>query len=402
MDETVHEDDANLQKALLSNELVYYYQPKVSLLSGEICGAEALIRWVRPDGNIFLPESFIPAAEASGFISELSLAMFDKLLSDIAIIEELGSNLVISFNLTAKDFIRNDLVVKLIDAVSASLINPRELQIELTETSLLDCSDVIQNNIQKIVDLGVVLAMDDFGKGYSTIDVLSKWPFSVVKVDQGLVSRMQFDEKSSTIVRNSIQLAHELGLKIIAEGVETEEVYEFLLKAGCSEVQGFLLGKPMPLDEFLAFLKANRRWTGSPIGLIHMAQVDHQQWCRSVIDYTIGKIYGEPNFAKQHMIEIGTKPYRCLLDEWYYGVGRCYSGYPAYDALEQPHNHLHFLADEIRVAIDQRRPRREVIDLLRELNDFSAEIIMLLQKLEFDVLLDRGETFLKDSLHGMP
>jgi EAL domain-containing protein (putative c-di-GMP-specific phosphodiesterase class I) len=381
----------SVEHALAQNELVYFYQPKVNLLSGQVCGAEALIRWLRCDAQVILPGSFLPALEASGTTHDLTLGMFDKLISDIAIINAVSPDLIISFNATAHDFVDNKLAKKLLLAVASSQIDPKKFQIELTETSLLDCSAVVQSNMQQVVDLGIALAMDDFGTGYSTVDVLSQWPFSIVKIDQGLVSRMQSNEKSLTIVHNCIQLAHQLGLRIVAEGVETEDVYDFLLKAGCSEVQGFLLAPPMPLDEFLSFLRTGKRWPGSPIGLIHMAQADHLQWRRYLIDYTVGKLYGESSFATKNVIHVESDPHLCSLGKWYYGIGRSYKGVVAYDALERPHNRLHALGDEIRDAIDRGVPRSDIIALLRQLTEASGEIIACLQELELVALLERGE-----------
>jgi EAL domain-containing protein (putative c-di-GMP-specific phosphodiesterase class I) len=177
--------DNDLKYALVNNELVFHYQPKVNLLKGQVCGAEALIRWVRPDGEVRPPASFLPAAEASGFIHAISLAMFDKLVADFAIIGRINPGLIMSFNLTAQDFATDAIVSKIGFAVASSQINPTHLQVELTETTLINTSLAVRQNVQAVVDLGVSLAMDDFGTGYSTIDVLSLWPFSVVKIDQG-------------------------------------------------------------------------------------------------------------------------------------------------------------------------------------------------------------------------
>jgi EAL domain-containing protein (putative c-di-GMP-specific phosphodiesterase class I) len=386
--------DNALQHALARNELVFHYQPKVSLLKGQVSGVEALLRWVRPDGEIIAPGDFLPEAEASGFIHVISLAMFDKLVADLAIIAGVNPQLVMSFNLTAQDFATDAIAHKIAMAISSGQVDRTHLQVELTETTLIDTSPAVRRNVQSVVDLGVSLAMDDFGTGYSTIDVLSQWPFSVVKIDQGLISRMQKDTKSVTIVRNSIHLAHQLGLKIIAEGVETEEVYDFLLKSGCSEVQGYLLGRPMPLDELLSFLRADNRWSGSPIGLIHMAQSDHLQWRRLLIDYTIGKLYGSPNLAASNVCHIESDSHKCLLGQWYFGVGKAYKGMAAYDALEKPHREIHELGHEICCAIDDGAPCARIIALLRRLTEKSGEVIALLQELELEALLERGEGFL--------
>jgi EAL domain-containing protein (putative c-di-GMP-specific phosphodiesterase class I) len=363
----------------------------VSLLKGQVSGVEALLRWVKPDGEIVPPGSFLPAAESSGFIHAISLGMFDKLVADLSIIRQINPHLVMSFNLTAQDFATDEIVTKIARAIATKQVIPSHLQIELTETTLIGTSPEVRRNVQSVVELGVSLAMDDFGTGYSTIDVLSQWPFRVVKIDQGLIGRMRNDEKSVTIVRNSIHMAHQLGLKVIAEGVEDEEVYDFLLKSGCSEVQGFLLGRPMTLDDLLSFLRDDRRWSGSPIGLIHMAQADHLQWRRWLIDYTIGRLYGAPNLASMKVMQIEENPCRCMLGQWYYGAGQSYKGMPSFDALEEPHREIHNLAMEILGAIEREASRAEIIALLRKLTETSGTVITLLQELELDALLERGE-----------
>lgn len=380
-----------LADALTNNELVYHYQPQVDLLTGQVSGVEALMRWVKADGLILAPGAFLPIAETSGFINEISLAMFDKLLTDIAIIQRVNPLLSMSFNLSALDFATDHFVKKLRFAIGAEKIDPHRLQIELTETTLMNGSPEVRENVQSFIEMGIGLAMDDFGTGYSTIDMLSQWPFTVVKIDQGLIGRIQNDEKSITIVRNSIQMAHQLGLKIVAEGVETEEVYDFLLKAGCSEVQGYHLGHPMPLDELLAFLRVDKRWSGSPIGLIHMAQADHLQWRRQLIDYAIDRLYDGHCLTYAGRKQLELDPFRSLLGQWYYGAGQSYSGVVAYDAMEGKNIRIHHVAQTIVDAIDAGESQANVIAYLREMTEISIEIIGLLQQLELDALLKKGD-----------
>lgn len=379
--------DQNLRTALANDELVYFYQPKVNLLRGQVCGIEALIRWIKPNGEILPPDSFIHDAERSGFIREISLAMLDKLVADTAIIKQVRPDLAISFNVTAQDFTNDDFVNKWKRAASSGQIDPHLFQIEVTETRLINSSPTVQKNIQTVVDTGASLAMDDLGTGHSTLDVLSQWPFRIVKIDQGLIRRMQHEDKSATIVRNAIHMAHQLGLKIVAEGVETEEVYNFLLTSGCTEVQGFLLGFPMPLDQLISFLKEEKRWPASPAGLIHMAQSDHLQWRRQLIEYTISKIYNRPSMATSNKFYVESDPHRCLLGQWYYGIGKTYIGNPAYDALEAPHNLLHEIGQKIQTDIENNVPSSEIISLLRQLTEVSGKILSLLQKLELEALL---------------
>lgn len=381
-----------IQEALTNEEFVFYYQPKISLLTGRVCGLEALIRWIKPDGQIIPPNQFIPVAEASGLIRDISLVMFDKLVADHAIVEEVCPGLVYSFNLTALDFEANTMVERIHRAIRSSQIDPRQLQVELTETALMQSSDHIRGHVQSVVDLGVSLAMDDFGTGYSSIDVLSQWPFSVVKLHQGIVGRVLESEKSTTIVKNSIHMAHQLGLKVVAEGIETPEIYDFLVKSGCTEAQGFWMGKPMPLDELLVFLRRDERWDGSPIGLIHMIQIDHLEWRRSLIDQVLEKAYGVPtSLGRSDGIEIEHNPRHCPLGRWYYGLGEAFRGISAFAALELPHNELHDIAQRLVAEVEWGAEQAEVVQMLRQLSQKSGEVLTLLQDIELQALLEKSQ-----------
>src|SRR3990172_3871646 len=215
-----------LAKALANDEFLFYYQPKVLMLTGELCGAEALIRWKQPDGSFVSPAAFIPLAESTGFINEITLAMFQKLIIDVNIINDTRGSLKVSFNASAKDF-HNDRLVEAIRCAIENKIVPAELlEVELTETAILNNLDDVKQNLNKLQDLGVALAMDDFGTGFSSIDTLAKIPFSTIKLDQGMIGRLEASDKEFTIVQASIQMAHQLELDIIAEGIESEFVYE--------------------------------------------------------------------------------------------------------------------------------------------------------------------------------
>ena len=395
--------DLALKHALENGELVYFYQPKISLLTGRVSGVEALIRWIKPDGQIIPPNVFLPRAEASGFIQDITLGMFDRLVEEIPVMLQHQAGLIVSFNLTAQNFATRDLVEKIGRAVAESRVEPGQLQAELTETTLMHNSKPIRANVQALVELGVNLAMDDFGTGYSSIDVLSQWPFSTVKIDQGLIGRMRDEFKSIHIVRSCIHMAHQLGLKIIAEGIESAEVYEFLLKAGCSEAQGYWMGRPMPLTELIAFFQSDRRWGGSPIGLIHMAQVDHLQWRRGVIDFALARTFGIQDLvANNRPDHLEMNPRRCSLGQWYYGMGRVYRGLAAYEALEDSHRQVHECGRQILTAVESDPEPAAIIGLLQRMTTLSGQLLCLLQELELTGLLQRSEEIAPDTPANHP
>lgn len=373
----------DIQDALANDEFSYYYQPKISLVTGKPCGAEALLRWTRPDGTLIGPCEFIPLAEQSGFITEIACAMFPKLIGDMLLINDLDESLIVSFNLTSMDFEKPDICEMIRDAVLSHKVNPQRLQVELTEATILrNDNPVVKERLNSLVEMGITLAMDDFGSGYSSIDTLSQWPFAVVKIDRGLVQRMQENPKSTTIVQASIRMAHKLGISIVAEGIESSEVYDFLMQSGCTEAQGFWMGRPLPMAEFLTFIKKEQRWSGLPIGLIHIAQLDHIHWRKSLIDQIVRCTFEEGQSCQVKTFSVELDHTKCKLGRWYYGHGQEFQGLPAFDLLEEPHRRLHALGQELIEAALRGAPHNEVAALLRALTKESSNVLTHLQELE--------------------
>jgi len=240
--------------------------------------------------------------------------------------------------------------------------------------------------------MGIGLAMDDYGTGYSSIDLLSQWPFSVVKIDKEMIHRMLSSNKSTTIVQSSIHMAHQLGIDVVAEGIESAEVYNFLLNAGCTVAQGFWLSKPIPLSDFLTFIKRDKRWSGLPIGLIHMAQLDHIQWRRSLVDKVMAMAFSEPRIHTVQRIEAEPDHRNCKLGQWYYSYGQEYIGFPAFDALHKPHQQLHEVGKLLVNAINENATRDDITRLLRLLTSKSGEVLALLQELESEALFESDDS----------
>jgi hemerythrin-like metal-binding protein len=375
-----------LAKALVNEEFVYYYQPKVSMVTGQISGAEALIRWHKPDGSVIPPGKFIPLAESTGFISEMTLNMFEKLLVDVTIIHDLMPDLSISFNASAKDFSDARLTDKIKETALKKTVNTGRIEVELTETILMEEDATIRENLLALHELGVPIAMDDFGTGFSTIDTLSKWPFSTLKIDQGVVSRMQRSDRDLTIIQSSILMAHKLGLEVVAEGIETEETYLALQSAGCKIAQGYLFSKPLPLLEFIQFLAAGTHWPALPVGLVHMAQLDHIQWRKQVVDCVCAVSAGKNN-GRHIRGNPDMNPRKCRLGKWYYSAGRKFEQIEAYQLLEEPHTRLHKLATEIIQTASQGNSKDKLMPKLKELTSLSTQVLGLLQQLESEIVL---------------
>ncbi len=233
-----------IKSALENDEFIFYYQPKVSMITGKVCGAEALIRWLKPDGQIIPPSEFIPLAESSGFITDITKAMFQKLIADIATFDDTMDDLVISMNASTKDFRDSGFDNLIHDAIEAKKVDPNMVEIELTESAILDDCDIINGAVKALVNMGIPLVMDDFGTGYSSIDILSLFPFSTIKLDRGVISRMELSDRNRTIVEASIRMGHQLQLEVIAEGIENETVYRCLQSSGCAVGQGYWISPP--------------------------------------------------------------------------------------------------------------------------------------------------------------
>ncbi len=388
----VYPGDEVLARALAAGELLFYYQPRVSLVTGRAEAAEALLRWQHPDGPLELPAGFIQGAERSGFITEISRQMFPRLMTDLLIIHDINPDLTISFNLSAKDFLTPVLVEMIREAIQHHQLDPRRLEVELTEVSVMQHDDpLVHRNLNALVALGVEIAMDDYSTGYSSIETLSHWPFSKVKIDHGLVRRMAHSEKCTTIVQASIRMAHQLGIGAVAEGIETQESYDFLLHAGCTEAQGFWIARPLPLEEYLAFVRQDRRWSGLPTGLIHMATLDHIHWRQSLITQITAIAFGSaPREGAIRATLAELEPDRCKLGRWYYNEGQEFRGTPLFDQLEGPHNRLHQLGRELLMAAENGESHNALVQRLRELTRQSAVVLELLQELESEALIDQS------------
>ncbi|MFL6634712.1 MAG: EAL domain-containing protein [Massilia sp.] len=372
----------DLLGGLRNNEFILYYQPKASLITNRIVGAEALVRWRRPDGTILSPGAFVPVAERERLLNRLTLQLLPQLIDDL-VDHGLAEQLRVSFNVSSDDLEDPVLTRAILDAIRSRRLPPAALELEITETQALRSGPEVLGNVRALSEAGVGLAMDDYGIGYSSMDTLSQWPFTTIKLDQGIVERMLDSSKNATIVRSSIRLAHELGLEVVAEGVETVLQHDFLVEAGCRIVQGFLLSPPLPLSEFKAFCALPARRRGLPVGLIHMAIVDHVQWRRDMASFALQRS-GLP--AVSPLRQMDTHPALCLtecaLGRWYAGEGRHFADLPMFCDLDAPHRGLHDVGARLVACIRAGAGPDEMAPLLFELKQVSIELIRILEDLE--------------------
>jgi EAL domain-containing protein (putative c-di-GMP-specific phosphodiesterase class I) len=383
--------ERTIRAGLNRNQFLFHYQPKVSLVTGVVTGAEALIRWKKPDGSMVHPYAFIPVAERSPLIKEITGHMFSRLVADLASLRNSVREVVpISFNASARDFEDTGLVRRITDTVEKQEIAPGVIEIEITETEALAGGEAMMRNMSTLREAGVAFTMDDYGTGYSTIDTLSKWPFTTIKLDQGLIGRMLESSKNATIVRSSIRLGHELDINVIAEGVETMEQCQFLLEAGCKIVQGYLISRPLPLEQFAAFHFENALSTEPPIGLVHMAIMDHVQWRSQMVRHILRCTQlppKDPLRLGEGYPELSLN--KCFLGRWYFGEGMAFADKESFHAIDVPHRELHKIGSKLVEQVHAGAELHEVAPLLHDLRECSRVLLGLLQALEEGVIAER-------------
>jgi diguanylate cyclase (GGDEF)-like protein len=244
-----------LRGALERRELILYYQPKVELPGGKVAGVEALVRWKHPRGGLLAPDEFIPLLEQSSLLRQVTLYLVETALSDCGAWRAHGHDLTVAVNLSIRNLLDSQLPAELSALVRKLGLTPDCLELEITESMLMSDPDRVMRVCTSLRRHGFRLTVDDFGTGYSSLAYLQRLPVTALKVDKSFVAAMdRGDNDSSTIVRSTVDLAHNLGLAVIAEGVETEAAYNKLASLGCDLVQGFLVSRPMPQEQLLAWL----------------------------------------------------------------------------------------------------------------------------------------------------
>ena len=249
--------EADIRYALDRDELLVYFQPQFSLKNGRLTGAEALVRWRHPGRGMVSPGQFIPLAEESGLIVPMGEWILRHACTYWAEWHHAGlAPGTLAVNVSGIEFRRGRVRESVEATLAATHLPPQNLELEITESAIMNQADSSIKALHSLRDIGVQLAIDDFGTGYSSLSYLKRLPLNKLKVDQSFVRGLPNDTDDAAITRAIIALAHSLQLTTIAEGVETEEQRQFLISAGCDEMQGFLLGRPIPASDFLALLKA--------------------------------------------------------------------------------------------------------------------------------------------------
>lgn len=246
------EMERNLHRALEQKEFRLFYQPQIDLFSGRMLGVEALLRWQQPDIGMIAPQQFIPLAEETGLIIPLGEWVLRTACTQCKAWQQAGMEAIrVAVNLSAKQFRQANFSEMVADILSDTGLAPDCLELELTESIAMHHAEETVAMLRRLKDLGVQISIDDFGTGYSSLSQLKRFTIDRLKIGQTFVAGIAEDPCDAAIVVAIIAMAHSLGLNAIAEGVEMEDQLNFLKMHGCNEVQGFLLGRPMPAEEFV-------------------------------------------------------------------------------------------------------------------------------------------------------
>jgi diguanylate cyclase (GGDEF)-like protein len=244
-----------LGRAIRDNQLSLHYQPKVLLTEKRCYGFEALIRWQHPDMGFVLPNDFIPIAELTSSIHQLTAWVLEAAIKQCREWQDQGYQLSVAVNLSARNLMDDTIGKKVERLLTKYELSPSRLELEITESAIMTDPNRAQRNLDVLNNLGIHLAIDDFGTGYSSLSYLKRLPVQTLKIDNAFVRNMMNDLQDEVIVNSTIHLAHNLGLTVVAEGVENEELLTRLSGLGCDEAQGYFIGKPMPAQHVKQWLE---------------------------------------------------------------------------------------------------------------------------------------------------
>jgi EAL domain-containing protein (putative c-di-GMP-specific phosphodiesterase class I) len=252
-----------LRRAIVSDGLILHYQPKVSFRTGKVIGAEALVRWVHPQRGVVPPDEFIALAENTGLIRPLSRWVLNEALRQSRVWQDNDVSMPVSVTLSTRDLLDPTLPELIGDLLKHWAVAPSTLKLEITESAVMTDADRAIDVLTRLRGLGVRVSVDDFGTGYSSLAYLKRLPVDELKIDRAFVQHIATDETDVAIVRSTIGLAHDLGLTVVAEGIEDSASWDMLAQLGCDVVQGFYLSPPLTAEALIVWLR--RRTAGEQL-----------------------------------------------------------------------------------------------------------------------------------------
>ncbi len=254
--------ETGLRHALDRGEFLLHYQPKVDIASGRITGMEALVRWMRPQSGMVSPADFIPLAEETGLIVPIGAWVLKAACEHNRAWQRQGMPpLRVAVNLSARQFVQANLVSEVARVLDASGLAPASLELEITESMVMDNPERAIQTLRQLKSMGIALAIDDFGTGYSSLGYLKRFPIDNIKIDRSFIKDIPRSNDDATITRTIIDMTHNLRLKVVAEGVETAAQLDFLREHGCDEMQGYYFSRPLAEDAFLGLVQAQENQT---------------------------------------------------------------------------------------------------------------------------------------------
>lgn len=272
---------SDLKEAISQNQLLLYIQPKIDVATRKALGGEALIRWVHPEKGMIFPDQFIPFAEQTGVISDITNWMLNRACEVLAEYKRQGLQMSLAVNLSTRDLNNIELPEQLAMLLAQFGLDTGSLKLEITEGSLMQDPERAETVVRKLAGMGLHLSIDDFGTGYSSLAYLRQLPVQELKIDRSFVMFMDKNVSDASIVKSTIDLAHNLGLRVVAEGIENEGVLGQLAKLGCDEGQGYFIGKPMPEKDFSVWLE---RWEGQDQVEINVDIGDDMRFAANPLD----------------------------------------------------------------------------------------------------------------------
>jgi EAL domain-containing protein (putative c-di-GMP-specific phosphodiesterase class I) len=252
---------SELRRAIAANKLEVWYQPVASLPTGDVTGFEALLRWHHDDFGDISPGEFIPVAEQTGLIEPLTWWMLRESLRELRRWHDNGYDVTLAVNLSARSLLDTEIADRFDRLLEETGVSPSSLEVEITESCIMADADRAERILRKLSALGISISIDDFGTGYSSLSRLKTLPVHTVKIDRSFVKNLCTDEDDEAIVRSTIELARNMGHRVVAEGVEDLETWDRLIELGCDHVQGYYLSRPLPADKCRAWMMGRQPTT---------------------------------------------------------------------------------------------------------------------------------------------
>ncbi|CAN5904523.1 hypothetical protein BH11PSE12_BH11PSE12_23920 [soil metagenome] len=375
-----HESLESIRKALIADEFVLYYQPKVNMRTGAVVGAEALIRWQHPTQGLLQPAVFLPAIEDDPLAIDLGEWVIHTALTQIELWQTAGAHIPVSANVGARQLQQKNFSSRLREILAAHpQVAPSCLQLEVLETSALEDVAGVSQLIEACREIGVTFALDDFGTGYSSLTYLKRLPVTQLKIDQSFVRDMLDDPEDLAILEGVIGLASAFRREVIAEGVESAEHGTMLLQLGCELAQGYGIARPMPaheLPDWCASWRPDPAWNHvrsirrEDLPLL-FACVEHRAWIKAMENYLNGDSSMPPPL--DHL--------QCHFGQWLHGEGRIRHGaQTSFASVESLHQQIHVIASEL-CAIHGQGQEHEKTEKLHELHDVRDALLEQLKLL---------------------